>query len=290
MKSSKTLFHEVMAGIHLRESPEEVKGIIFLLFESMFGLSRTDIMTGKGVPFPEEAATALQRAIDRLNEGEPVQYITGVESFCGRKFYVNPSVLIPRPETEELIRVVVDYYNAVLLKHGEHVPLKTLDIGTGSGCIPITLFHQIGPTEIYATDVSTAALSVAVGNAENLGATITFLEHDVLKEELPLSGLHVIVSNPPYITEKEKHEMNRNVLGHEPHQALFVPDDDPLIFYRAIARQAQKTLKTGGLLTVEINEKFGKEVANLFLENGFQQVQIIRDVAGKDRVVKGIQP
>jgi len=286
MKNSKTLFQDVVAGIHLDEPPEEIRGIVYLLFQSLFGLSKTDITAGKIVSFSEDAAQTLQKMMYRLNKGEPVQYVLGEEYFYGRRFHVNPSVLIPRPETEELVRVVVDFKHNLLLQNKRR-PLKMLDIGTGSGCIPITLFHEAGPAEIYATDISTAALAVAVGNADDLGAKITFVEHDILNEKIPISGFDVIVSNPPYVTETEKREMRSNVRDFEPRDALFVTDDDPLIFYRKITAQAKDILKPGGLLAVEINEKFGKDVSQLFLRNGFKEVQIVEDVSAKQRVVKG---
>src|SRR5688572_13786184 len=175
MKNSRMVFQEVVAEIHLKENPEEIRDIAFILLESAFGVSKTDIMAGKIVAFSEGTALALQRAVERINRGEPVQYVVGEQYFCGRKFYVNPSVLIPRPETEELVRAVVAYNNSLLLSADKPELLKILDIGTGSGCIPITLALEIIETEIYATDVSTAALSVAVGNAENYGVRINFI-------------------------------------------------------------------------------------------------------------------
>ena len=282
------MFQEVVADIHPGESPEEIRDVAFILLESLFGVSKTDIMAGKIIDFPQETALALQKAVDRINKREPVQYVVGEGCFYGRKFTVNPSVLIPRPETEELVRAVVAYGNSQLLARNKPQALRILDIGTGSGCIPITLSLEIAEAEVYATDVNTAALSVAVGNAENYGAKITFIEHNVLKEKMPLSDLDVIVSNPPYVTEQEKSEMKPNVLDYEPHEALFVSDVDPLIFYKAISEQAKGVLKPGGFLAVEINEKFGKDVGEIFVLTGFTDVEIVKDVAGKERIVKGL--
>lgn len=286
MKNSTSLIQEVVTRLHLNDTPEEIRSIAELLFEHLFGLSRTDIMAGKSVAVGEDTVAELQKMVDRLNKGEPVQYVLGQAEFYGRKFHVNPSVLIPRPETEELVRAVVEYERELRLG-SRNEPLRVLDIGTGSGCIPVTLFHEAAPAEIYATDKSTAALAVAVGNADTYGAKITFIENDILKGKLPVSGLDVIVSNPPYVTEKEKREMKSNVVEFEPHEALFVSDVDPLIFYKAIARQSKEVLKSEGMLAVEINEKFGKEVAALLVENGFARVAIVKDVAGKDRLVTG---
>jgi release factor glutamine methyltransferase len=288
MKNSKILFQETVAGVNLKETPEEIQSMIYLLFERLFGASITDITAGKIVAYPQETAHTLQKWLDRINHGEPVQYVVGEEHFYRRKFQVNPSVLIPRPETEELIRAVLSYNASLWGKKDIKTPLKILDIGTGSGCIPITLFLEIGEGEIYATDASTAALSVAVSNAERFQTKITLIEHDILNEKIPVSNLDVIVSNPPYVTEKEKSQMKSNVLDHEPHLALFVPDDDPLIFYKRIVSEARQCLNPGGLLAMEINEKFGKQVTEIFLKHGFEEVSMVDDLAGKPRVVKGL--
>jgi release factor glutamine methyltransferase len=288
MKNSRTLFQEVVSDLHLGENPDEIKDVAFILLESLFGVSKTDIMSGEIVAFPHEAALGLQKAMDRLNKGEPVQYVVGDQYFYGRKFHVNPSVLIPRPETEELVRAVLAYNNFLLLTRNKRESIRIVDIGTGSGCIPVTLFLEIMDAEVYATDVSTAALSVAVDNAEYHGAKISFIEHNILKEKLPLSDLDVIVSNPPYVTEKEKSQMKPNVLHYEPHEALFVSDVEPLVFYKAISEGAKQTLKPGGLLAVEINEKFGNDVAGLFLQQGLKDVEIVKDISGKDRIVQGL--
>jgi release factor glutamine methyltransferase len=290
MKNSKTIFHEVIDTIELKESPEEINSIVYFLLTRLFDITKADILIGRMVSFPEAAAHTLQKAVKRINQGEPVQYILGEEHFFGRKFHVNPSVLIPRPETEGLIRVVLNYRNLLPKNKHKTPPFRALDIGTGSGCIPVTLFKEIpAEKQIYATDVSNAALSVAVNNAEIHHAEITFIEHDILKENLPLTALDVIVSNPPYVTEKEKDQIAVNVLGYEPHEALFVPDDDPLVFYRQIATQAQDVLNPNGLLAVEINEKYGEDVSHLFTASGFKEVQVEIDIAGKPRIVHGLK-
>jgi release factor glutamine methyltransferase len=289
MKNSKSLFQELVARLTLKESVEEIQGIAYILLEAFFDVSRTDIMAGKAVPYPQEKAELLQQSIERINQGEPVQYVTGEEYFFGRKFQVNPSVLIPRPETEELVRQVLLYKTALTGQQDDKKRLKILDIGTGSGCLPITLFHAASPTDMFATDASSAALSVASANAAIHRAHVTFIEHNILREKLPFTDLDVIISNPPYVTEKEKSVMKMNVLDYEPAIALFVPDNDPLIFYREIAAQAKETLKPGGLLAVEINEKFAKEVSALLEGAGFKEVATINDVAGKPRVVKGLK-
>jgi release factor glutamine methyltransferase len=287
MKNSKVLFQEISTAITLKEKREEIQAIAFILLESLYGITRIEIMSGKIVPYPEETALTLQKFIERINVGEPVQYVVGEEYFFGRKFQVNPCVLIPRPETEELIRVVLSWFS--YRKKSSETP-RILDIGTGSGCIPITLFHEIGNAEVYATDISNAALSVAQQNAEFLQANITFIEHNILKERLPVTDLDIIVSNPPYVTERERGKMKSNVLNFEPHLALFVPDNDPLLFYREIAARAIEGLKTSGLLAVEINENYGQEVSRLFQNAGFQDVAIVNDISEKARIVRGVKP
>lgn len=290
MKNSKTIFHDVIDAIELRESPEEIRSIVYFLLTRLFDITKTDILAGKMVTFPQDTVQTLQKAVKRINQGEPVQYIVGEEHFFGRRFHVNPSVLIPRPETEALIRVVLNYRSLLPKNKHKTIPFRILDIGTGSGCIPVTLYNEIPPArEIFATDVSNAALSVAVNNAEINGAKVTFIEHDILKERLPFTGLDVIVSNPPYVTESEKSQMHHNVLGYEPHEALFVPDEDPLVFYREIVAQSQEILNPNGLLGVEINEKYSNEVSELLRNGGFKEVQIELDIAGKARIVYGVR-
>lgn len=287
MKNSKTIFHEVIETVDLDDSPEEIRSIVYFLVTRLFDITKTDILAGKLVPFPETTARSLEKAVKRINQGEPVQYVLGEEYFFGRKFHVNPSVLIPRPETEGLVRTVLNYCNRMALS-GQSI--KVLDIGTGSGCIPVTLYKEIAQQkQVYATDVSTAALSVAVENAQLHHADIVFIEHNILKEPVPVSNLDVVVSNPPYVTEKEKTLMERNVLSYEPHQALFVPDEDPLIFYREILTQSKNILRPEGLLAVEVNERYSEEVSHLFVQNGCRAVETEVDVSGKPRIVRGLR-
>ena len=289
MKNSRTLFQEVVAGITLRESPGEISSIVYFILTGIFNITKTDIVAGKMVPYSGETAQTLQKAIQRINSGEPVQYVLGEAYFFGRKLRVNASVLIPRPETEGLVAAVLSYC-ARLSKYRSHPQvISIIDIGTGSGCIPVTLFNELSAVRLYATDVSAAALSVAVDNATLHDADITFIEHNILSEPIPVRELDVIVSNPPYVTDRERSGMARNVLDFEPHTALFVRDDDPLLFYRAIARQSGPVLKADGLLALEINPQYAKEVADVLLDNGFKEVAVSQDVSGKDRIVTGIK-
>jgi release factor glutamine methyltransferase len=275
MISSKTLFQQLRKKITLNEEEGEIKSILYLLFEKEFGLSRTEILAGKEIENIDEAK--LEKYVERINNHEPIHYILGEAYFFGRKFKVNPSVLIPRPETELLIQ---------LIREEETNSPSILDIGTGSGCIAISLALEIPTAAVHALDISEVALSIAKENAKQLNSSVNFLQHDILNQTPLLANLDVIVSNPPYITEKEKGAMNINVLNHEPHLALFVPDSDPLKFYKAIAEKSLSLLKPQGKIFVEINHQFGKEVEELFRDHGFEFVEIIKDMEGKDRVVK----
>lgn len=289
MKNSKALFQEIVSRINIHKNPEEIQGIVYVIFANVLDISKTEIITEKMISYSEESSHRLHEMIQRINNHEPVQYVVGEEYFFGRKFQVNSAVLIPRPETEELVRVVLSYRNSIFQNSKIDTALKILDIGTGSGCIPITLFHEIQDAEVYATDVSNAALTVAAYNAETLHAKINLVEHDILREKIPFKNLDIIVSNPPYVTKKEKNDMERNVVDHEPHLALFVPDDDPLVFYKAIVEKSKEVLKCNGLLAVEVNERFGNGVSHLFLQAGFKEVRIIKDIDGKERVVRGLK-
>ncbi len=289
MKNSKVVFQELVEKITLKEDPDEIKSIVWILMEHVLEVSPTDILAGKVVSMTPETEQRLDYYVGRLNRNEPLQYVLGEAVFYGRKFEVNPSVLIPRPETEELIRSVMQWrYSAIRAK--DHQPPRILDIGTGSGCIAITLCLEWEGAEVFATDISTAALSMGVGNAELHGVKVNFIEHDILHDDIPIGNLDAIVSNPPYVAEREKGEMRPNVLEFEPRLALFVPDDDPLIFYRNIVARSKRVLNPGGLLAMEINEKYGQEVSALLRAEGFADVELSTDVSGKERVAKGVLP
>jgi release factor glutamine methyltransferase len=281
MTNSKTLFYDLRDNITLAESSDEICSIIYLVLDHVVGLSRADILSEKKIELTAQMKEKLEGIIARLNAHEPVQYIIEETEFYGRKFSVNASVLIPRPETEELVRLVLTFL--------KHKTPRILDIGTGSGCIPITLALALPGAVVSATDISGEAIAVATNNAKNLNASVNFFVHNILEESLPFRDLDCIVSNPPYITEKEKVDMSRNVVDYEPHLALFVPDHDPLRFYAVIADKSFRSLKHDGLLVVEINEQFGKQVAELFSKTGFDQVEIHKDLFGKDRMVKGLK-
>jgi release factor glutamine methyltransferase len=229
----------------------------------------------------------IEEAVKRLLRKEPLQYVLEEAWFYNLPFYVNKHVLIPRPETEELVDWVInscpDSYQDL-----HHTPIAMLDIGTGSGCIPVTLKKYFQDAHVFGLDISEDALKVAQFNAKKNGVEVTFLQGNILlPESISLPKLDVIVSNPPYITELEKKEMHPNVLEHEPHLALFVSDNNPLQFYEAIARYASANLNHGGHLFVEINASYGTEVKACMENCGFNRVTVMKDMQGKDRFVSG---
>jgi len=219
----------------------------------------------------------LWEDFDRLKKGEPIQYILGKAPFYGHEFLVNSSTLIPRNETEELVHLI--------LKENKSTGLKVLDIGTGTGCIPISLALEMQQAKVYGLDISEEALDVARKNAKQLHTDVIFLKSNILEELPPIEDLDILVSNPPYIPEKGKAEMHPNVLDFEPGLALFVPDQDPLLFYRVIAEKGKKLLKPGGKLYFEIHEEFGAEVLSLLEEKGYVELRLLKDLNGKDRMI-----
>jgi len=247
--------------------------------------------------------------VKELLKNRPIQHIIGETEFCGMRFFVNENVLIPRPETEELVNQLVSWsvsqFEVTSLKFGVGFPqsfrpkrsevekspanISILDIGTGSGCIAISLAKLLKDSDITAIDISEKALKVAKKNAETNGVDVRFILDDILSpksQELIDNQYDIIVSNPPYVCESEKSGMRANVLYHEPSTALFVSDNDPLVFYRKILEFAQKTLKPNGEVWFEINEKFGKETTELCLAKGFKDVEIIKDFRGRERIVR----
>ena len=274
MTNSKELFNELVNQVRLDETRDEICSIIYLLLEDKFGLTKVEVMTGKEIE--PVKLDYFNDIIQRINRHEPIQYVLGKAEFYGRAFAVDGSVLIPRPETELLIRAV--------LKEKKFSP-TILDIGTGSGCIAITLAVEIPSSEVYAIDISEEALTVAQQNAENLKAKVNFSKFDILANEKLEHRFDIIVSNPPYIAEREKKEMNSNVLDFEPPLALFVTDKDPLVFYKVIARRGKSLLKPGGKIFVEINERFGKELKQHFRSEGYSNVSIEKDINNKDRIL-----
>ena len=272
----KELWHRLMPLY----DENEAKAIARMVYEERFGLTLSDLLMGRDADLPHEE---LEQLAQRLEQGEPVQYVLGKADFCGRSFHVEPGVLIPRPETMELIRLVNANAN---VNANPQPPTNTiLDIGTGSGCIAITLALNLPEAEVTAWDISDKALAVALGNAQRLGAKVQFEKRDALQPPDDVSRWDIIVSNPPYVCEREKKQMERNVLNWEPSLALYVPDNAPLLFYRSIGCYAQKALKPKGCLLMEMNALYGDSMLNLMESIGFTHVQLYKDQFGKDRFI-----
>lgn len=331
----------------------EAQAIVRTVLDALFGMSLTDICLVKVTQLSADDTTRLEKIMQRLEKSEPVQYVLGAEWFAGRLFDVAPGVLIPRPETEDLVKWACDEAkekekednskeergkkekeiskkgeapqkeeqllssplkeeeeglrkgkdasqkeeqllsslfknNKEVSKKGEEVPHPSiLDIGTGSGCIAITVALALPQARVTAWDISTDALAIAAGNAHRLGASVRFDHQDALSAPDDEERWDVIVSNPPYICDKERADMSDNVLSYEPELALFVPDSDPLLFYRAIARYASKALKPGGRLLFETNTAYAHEVAQAMANEGFTAIEVRNDCFGKPRMVKG---
>lgn len=274
MANAKVIYNTLVSKLNLPESAEEISAVAFATLHH-FGISRTDILANGEINIDE---AQLGSVIERLNNHEPLQYIFNEAWFYGRKFFVDNRVLIPRPETELLVDMAKNNF-----KPSDF--FSALDIGTGSGCIAVTLALEFPNAKITATDVSTKALAVAKKNSKNQNALIDFMENDILKGFSSDSKIDLIVSNPPYITHSEKQTMLPNVLQCEPHLALFASEIDPLNFYRAIFKTAKGILNDNGLLAVEINEHLGEAVVALGRSNGFLRCSIHRDLYGKQRVV-----
>jgi release factor glutamine methyltransferase len=238
----------------------------------------------------------LQNNLQRLKKHEPIQYIMNKTWFYGMELYVDKNVLIPRPETEELVQWIVDDVKASgknvfvrkPMEADETTQLKILDVGTGSGCIPLALKKTMPKAEVWGCDISEEALNVARRNGSALDIRVDFQGLNFLDEaqQKLLPTVDILVSNPPYVPLKDREQMNANVVDHEPHTALFVPNNDPLIFYKALAAFAKKRLYENGSIYMEIHEETGSEVVNLFKENGYSNIELRKDMQGKDRMVK----
>lgn len=253
----------------------EAKALVRWVLDVRFGLSTADIYCGKVTQLSANDQAELEKIMQRLEKAEPVQYVLGMADFCGRQFYVAPGVLIPRPETAELCHLIVN-------SGGKDI----LDIGTGSGCIAITLALDIPDSKVTAWDISEDALAIAQHNAQTLRGDVKFEKRDALALEAEADRWDVIVSNPPYICWKEADEMEENVLKYEPDTALFVPDDDPLLFYRHIMHYAVSALKQGGRLYYEINPIYADSIVDNLQALGFVDVVKIDDQYGKTRFIK----
>ena len=273
--------NKIVAYIRSRLQPyytaEEVSALSRIVCCDLFGQAPTDYYLGKDIVLSSKKEQELEDILQRLSRFEPLQYIEGRTLFLGREFWVAPGVLIPRPETEELVELMLKEIPA---------DARILDVGTGSGCIAISLAKELPDTLVTAWDVSPEALSVARVNARKLQADVRFVECDVLACQVDEVGLYdVIVSNPPYVTEAEKADMEPNVLQWEPSLALFVPDDDPLRFYRRIAVLGRDMLADGGRLYFEINRAYGREMVEMLRTMGYVGVRVEKDLSQNDRFV-----
>lgn len=251
------------------------------LLEHLAGVKRKDRHSHRTKLLDQQQVTDLNQFLERLLQHEPVQYVLNEAWFCGLKFYVDNRVLIPRPETEELVEWIIANCRFPVSD------LKILDVGSGSGCIPISLKRRLGKAEVWGCDLSAGALEVAAKNANGLGVEVRFEKIDFLDraQTAKLPAFDIIVSNPPYIPEAEKEKLDANVTAHEPHMALFVPDNDPLVFYRATALFGKTHLNKGGSIFFEIHEDLGSDVIGLMKNEGYS-VELKRDMSGKDRMVR----
>jgi len=257
----------------------EAESFFYLLLEALRQMKRIDLALEPATEFSESEIEAWNAIIEKLKTFIPIQYIIGVTHFYGLELEVNPDVLIPRPETEELVEWI--------LSVNENKKLKILDIGTGSGCIAIALAKNLPQAQVYAIDVSKNALAIAKRNTKRNNVQVNFIEKNILETDDLEQTFDIIVSNPPYVRNLEKEEIKKNVLDHEPHLALFVDDHDALLFYRKIADLALKNLVPNGQLYFEINQYLGKETMDLLEQKGFSQLELRADIYGNNRMVFG---
>lgn len=281
LKDIQNIFHEALGSMF---GKEEVESFFFMLIESYYGISR--IQLAMDSDYAIDGSEKIINALELLKQQKPIQYILGETEFYGLPFKVNESVLIPRPETEELVEWV-------LKRVDSNESINILDIGTGSGCIAISLAKNLPNAKVYALDISAKALKTAKQNADLNEVNVEFIEADILKNGDGLLGADVkfdiIVSNPPYVREQEKDMMKPNVLDNEPHLALFVKDENPLLFYEAITKYASKNLARVGQLFFEINEYLGSDMINLLQDNNFRNIKVKQDIFKKDRMIKGFK-
>ena len=295
LKQYKTHFFDSLKNI---QDEQEIESFFFILTEYLHNLKRVDVALNPNFEISEKGVEMWNVILAQLQQEKPIQYITGEAWFYGLKFEVNESTLIPRPETEELVEWILESWKLEVgsWKSETNKLINVLDIGTGSGCIPISLKANLPQANVSAIDVSEQALEVAKRNAELNNAEINFIQANILEVEdlsklatpnsqLP-AQIDIIVSNPPYVRNLEKQEIKKNVLDYEPHLALFVEDTDALLFYRKIAQLALKNLSPNGLLFFEINQYLGKETVKLLENLGFKNIELKKDIYGNDRMVK----
>lgn len=284
LREVKLAFHRELDASYGRE---EVNSFFYLLIEQHLHLQRFALTLNPELTIAKQAETFFFQTLERLRSHEPIQYILGSTYFMDMEFLVNEHVLIPRPETEELVRWILSELRTLNGKQANTEATKILDLGTGSGCIAISLAKLLPQAEVYALDISEKALETAKTNAKMNTVEVTFLEQDIFK--LQLEGqFDVIVSNPPYVRESEKKSMKANVLNNEPEMALFVPDRNPLQFYQAITTFASEHLRSSGSLFFEINQYLAVETEQLLHDHNFSEIECRKDMFGNDRMLKGV--
>jgi release factor glutamine methyltransferase len=281
LKEFKLFFNEALSAIYPKT---EIDSFFFILMEEKLNLQRIDTVLKPDYLITEKNLIDLKTIVKRLQKEEPIQYIIGTTEFYGLPFLVDKNTLIPRPETEELVTWVLDEIK--VLTNNKITELSILDIGTGTGCIPISLAKNLTSLNISAIDISPEALLIAKQNAILNKVRIAFIELDILGAKSLPQKYDVIISNPPYVRELEKEEIKNNVLENEPHLALFVADENPLIFYNKIADLAKQQLFENGMLFFEINQYLGKETVSMLAEKGFKNIQLKKDLFGNDRMIK----
>lgn len=280
-------YEEIWHRLAVVYSDGEAKAQARMLLEDKFGLSLADILCGGVGQLSADDTMWLERAVARIEQMEPIQYVLGEAWFCGRSFIVDESVLIPRPETEWLVERAGEVVSAMDVSSP-----RILDIGTGSGCIAVSLKKALPDAYVEAWDISEAALAIAKKNAKTLGADVAFKLRDALAAKDVDDPIQckwdIIVSNPPYICDSERKDMEANVLEHEPATALFVPDADPLLFYKAIADYGKETLSQNGHLLFECNTRYAQATAEMMQEVGYEKTEVVDDCFGKPRFAEGI--
>lgn len=278
VKDIRKYYCELLCSLYEKD---EANAMILILFKYYFNIDRVRMVLEPDLRLSESEMLKIHFAVKDLLRNKPIQYVTGETEFCDLKFKVNENVLIPRPETAEMISKIVNSQHSTVNNH-----CSIIDIGTGSGCIAISLAKMISNSNVYALDISEEALKIAKENAFNNNVNVSFIHDDILNLKNNIeTKFDIIVSNPPYVRELEKVEMHNNVLKWEPHKALFVSDNDPLIFYRNILEFAKTHLKDNGEVWFEINEYLGKEMSDLCHELGFSNVKIHKDFRDRDRVM-----
>ena len=285
METVKDVFTKYRTALQPLYDAQEADAIVLTVLKEVTGQSNAYLKAFPEYEITADIQTKLRQILDQLITGKPLQYVLGHTEFYGLPFKVNPSVLIPRPETEEL----VDW---VLNSNLPPSAINILDIGTGSGCIAISLKKNLPNAPVWAMDLSATALKTAKENAELNSVKVNFIEADVLNStqtfNLLPSTFNLLISNPPYVTPTDKQLMHTNVTDFEPHTALFVSQEDPLLFYKAIADLAIEKLVKGGLLFFEINESYGNEMLSMLTNKGFKEIELRKDMSGRDRMIKAV--